>query len=83
MREKKIEGEIERERIYMKQNMNFTYLLRHYKLFRASALLICLCKIYVLVARLIDISTKFFNYINTHWYGDLKLELKKIMFQTN
>ncbi len=31
-------------RITQKQNMNFTYLLRHYKLFRACALLRCLCK---------------------------------------
>ncbi len=27
-----------------KQNMNFTYLLRHYKMFRACALFRCLCK---------------------------------------
>ena len=32
------------KRLTHKQNMNFTYLLRHYKLFRACALFRCLCK---------------------------------------
>ncbi len=31
-------------RLTHKQNMNFTYLLRHYKLFRACAHFRCLCK---------------------------------------
>ncbi len=36
-------------RLTHKQNMNFTYLLRHYKLFQACALFRCRCIVYIYI----------------------------------